>query len=139
MEPIGDPSYTGKRHLCLHAFDNVCEKLIVWCFKMVVIDSKSFCYCMQSDFHVISLWWNNAGRGISRSNFFDIFWDSTSYFHIVIFLLDWNVVSLQQMQHQGTVSILIFPDIPWLLLKECFYDLIAINISTVLSLQHQIC
>lgn len=83
IEPIGDPSYTGKRRLCLHHFYwndvqylaklcSVCEKLIICCLKMVAIDSKSFCCCMQSDLHVISLSWNYSGRDISRSNFFDI-------------------------------------------------------------------
>ena len=57
----------------------------------------------------------------------------------MIYLFDWNKVSCQQMQLQGTVSILIFSSIAWQFVKEYYFDLTIPHNDMVTSLHYQVC
>ena len=57
----------------------------------------------------------------------------------MIYLFDWNKVSCQQMQLQGTVSILIFSSIAWQFVKEYYFDLTIAHSDMGISLHYQVC
>ena len=122
------------------------------CYKMIAIDSESFCCCKWNYLFLISLPWKYASTSIAWSHFpvrcwlglFMIFllclmatsgWAHNV--HNLIFLLNWNKVSFQQMQYKRTVNMLIFSGI-WLFLRKCFTNLSAVLISVAISCNYPI-
>lgn len=99
-----------------------------YCFQVIVVNNKSFCFHIQSHLHLSCLPWKCAGGGITWLHFCQIL---VELVYLSISFFDRNEVLFQQMQNQGMISIPSFASTPRPFHKECCSNLSVVHIAWI--------